>query len=111
MTTAAGAHAAPDQPARPGSVDKILVEKAKHRMTLYQGETAVRTYRVHLGRGGLPLKTREGDGRTPEGKYIIDSLNENSKFHLALHISYPTAAQKAAAAAKGESAGGDIMIH
>jgi murein L,D-transpeptidase YafK len=34
-----------------------------------------------------------------------------SRFHLALHVSYPNATDKAHAKAKGLPAGGDIMIH
>lgn len=34
-------------------------------------------------------KCREGDGRTPEGEYYVSSKNPESKFHLALGISYP----------------------
>ena len=65
----------------------------------------VRTYRIALGRDPLGHKQREGDGRTPEGRYTIDRRNPNSKYHLALHISYPGPADL------GADPGGDIMIH
>jgi murein L,D-transpeptidase YafK len=35
----------------------------------------------------------------------------NSQFHLALHLSYPNAKDRARAAKLGVSPGGDIMIH
>ena len=47
----------------------------------------------------------------PEGHYRIDWRNPASAFHLALHISYPDAHDVAAAAARGEAPGGNIMIH
>ncbi|WP_268743948.1 L,D-transpeptidase family protein [Caulobacter vibrioides] len=94
-----------------GAVDHVLVEKAAHRMTLYVGDRAVRTYRVSLGAGGLGPKTREGDRLTPEGEYPITGRNSRSRFHRALRIGYPTSAQLADAHARGVSPGGDIMIH
>lgn len=56
-------------------------------------------------------KTQEGDGRTPEGQYTIDSRNSRSHFHLALHVSYPASGDRAAAQLRGVAPGGDIMIH
>ena len=49
--------------------------------------------------------------KTPEGIYKIDSRNPQSNFHLALHISYPSAEDTARAAARGFPAGYDIMVH
>jgi len=66
---------------------------------------------VALGRGDLAPKEREGDGRTPEGHYIIDSRNGASHYHKALHVSYPNAEDRARAAKLGASPGGAIMIH
>ena len=43
--------------------------------------------------------------------YTIDGRVERSQYHLALHISYPDSAHCARAAARGESPGGDVMIH
>ena len=53
-----------------------------------------------------------GDNRTPEGLFHIDFKNPNSKFHMALHISYPDAAHAATRErARAFAAGGDVMIH
>ena len=94
-----------------GDVDRIIVEKAERRMTLYAGDRAVRVYRISLGRGGLSPKTQEGDKRTPEGDYLITGRNARSAYHLSLRIGYPTAAQIEAARARGVRPGSDIMIH
>ena len=56
-------------------------------------------------------KYDEGDGRTPEGTYLIDRRNPNSKFHLSIGISYPNAVDRAQASRSGKSPGGDIFIH
>jgi murein L,D-transpeptidase YafK len=101
---------APPTPAV-GLADRILIEKAAHRMTLLAGDRPIRTYRVSLGRGGLAPKAREGDRRTPEGDYRITGRNPKSAYHLSLRIGYPTPAQVAQARRAGVDPGGDIMIH
>jgi len=64
-----------------------------------------------LGRNPVGAKQEEGDMKTPEGMYKIDGRNLQSSFHLALHISYPSGEDDKRAAARGVSAGSDIMIH
>lgn len=91
--------------------DRLVVEKAAHRMTLYSGDSVLRVYRVALGRGGAADKVREGDNRVPEGRFRIDHRVERSGYHRALHVSYPDAAHTARARALGVSPGGDIMVH
>lgn len=92
-------------------VDRVVLVKTKHRLLLLSGDHVVKSYRVALGRGGLGPKRRQGDGRTPEGLYRIDYRNPASKFHLALHLSYPQSSDKQRAQRLGVSPGGDIMIH
>jgi len=63
--------------------------------------------------GGNPNgpKERQGDNKTPEGTYVIDSRNKDSQYHLSLHISYPNERDKKRAKELGVSPGGNIMIH
>lgn len=103
---AAGPAAAPSPVA-----DRILVDKSERRMELLARETVLRSYRIALGGAPEGDKVREGDGRTPEGRYVISGRNPDSAFHLSLEISYPDAGDRAAAAALGVSPGGDIFIH
>jgi len=91
--------------------DKIVVEKSTHTMTLYSKGAVLRTYRVALGRGAGQAKQRQGDHETPEGLYTIDAKNIHSRFHLALHVSYPNADDKRRAQKLRVAPGGDIMIH
>jgi murein L,D-transpeptidase YafK len=91
--------------------DSVVVEKSMHRLSLFRSGQLLRTYRVSLGRGGPGPKVRAGDARTPEGTYFIDGRNAHSCCHLALHISYPSAADVAMARARGVKAGSDIEIH
>jgi murein L,D-transpeptidase YafK len=91
--------------------DSIVVEKAKRTLTLYLGGQPVRSYQVALGTQPVGDKVKIGDGRTPEGLFHIDFKNSQSKYHMALHISYPDAAHVQRASVLGVAAGGDIMIH
>ncbi len=91
--------------------DEIVIEKARRTMTLKSGGQALRVYAIALGRGGLEPKRHRGDNLTPEGRYLISGRNPQSAFHLSLRISYPSPGDAAAAAARGEDPGGDIMIH
>jgi murein L,D-transpeptidase YafK len=92
--------------------DLITVDKAQRRMVLWRAGTRLAEYRVALGAAGDEgHKQHEGDERTPQGRYLIDWRNPKSMAYLSLHISYPNAADQAAAAARGENPGGNIMIH
>ncbi|MGA3129574.1 MAG: L,D-transpeptidase family protein [Terracidiphilus sp.] len=95
----------------PQKADSILILKKDHVLELLRGGRVIRTYKVALGSGGLALKEREGDGRTPEGHYIIDSRNAASHYHKALHVSYPNDEDRKHAAKLGVAPGGAIMIH
>jgi murein L,D-transpeptidase YafK len=110
---AAAAGADDDRPPLPpdARADRILVVKSRHEMTLLRGDTTLRSYVVALGRGGPAPKQREGDLLVPEGRYTIAGRNPRSLFHLALRISYPEPRDVAAARARGEPPGSDIMIH
>jgi len=93
------------------TADLVYIEKKARRLTLFRKGKPIRTYRVALGFAPKGKKSSDGDGKTPEGLYIIDRRNPNSRFHRALHISYPNADDRRQAAARGVSPGGDIMIH
>jgi len=92
-------------------VDTILVVKSTRTMTLLAKGQVVKSYRVALGGQPVGPKIQQGDHKTPEGKYIIDSRNARSQFHLGLHVSYPNAADRARAKRLGVNPGGAIMIH
>jgi hypothetical protein len=69
-------------------------------------------YPIVAASGIAGPKLREGDGQVPEGVYSIESLNPNSRYHLALRIGYPNDDDRARARADGrDRLGGDIMIH
>jgi murein L,D-transpeptidase YafK len=98
-----------DQRMKP--VDKILIEKKERRLTLLSKGEAIKTYKIALGGNPIGPKERQGDRKTPEGFYIIESRNRHSDYHLSLRLSYPNDEDKRRAQALGVSPGGDIMIH
>ena len=91
--------------------DKIIIEKSKRTLTLMHGNQTLKTYKVALGSQSVGPKDRQGDHKTPEGIYSVDAKNPNSVFHLALHLSYPNAADREHARKLGVKPGGDVEIH
>lgn len=91
--------------------DKVLIEKKERRLTLLSKGEVIKRYKIALGGNPVGPKERQGDSKTPEGIYVIDSRNRDSGFHLSLHISYPNEKDKLRARELGVSPGGDIMIH
>lgn len=93
------------------TIDRILVEKSERKLSILRDGKVLKTYRVALGRNPIGAKEQEGDNKTPEGIYTIDYRNPKSDYHLALHISYPSAEDTTRAAQRGVNAGFDIEIH
>lgn len=96
---------------RNGPADKILVEKNERRLTLLAKGKVLKTYKIALGGDPIGPKERQGDNKTPEGTYVIDSRNRDSQYHLSLRISYPNEKDRKRAREIGVHPGGDIMIH
>jgi len=80
-------------------------------LTLISKGKVLKSYKIALGGNPNGPKERQGDNKTPEGSYVIDSRNRGSLYHLSLHISYPNEKDKKRAKQRGVSPGGDIMIH
>jgi murein L,D-transpeptidase YafK len=94
-----------------GPADKILIEKKARQLMLISKGEVIKTYKIALGGNPNGPKERQGDNKTPEGTYFIDSRNKDSQYRLSLHISYPNERDKKRAKELGVSPGGDIMIH
>lgn len=92
--------------------DRLLVDKSDRILIAYAGNREIARYaNIRLGDAPTGHKQFEGDERTPEGRYTINGRNPASRYHLSLRISYPDAADRAYARARGRSPGGDIFIH
>jgi murein L,D-transpeptidase YafK len=91
--------------------DYVVVDKSDRKLYLYQAGRVLREFDVSLGLVPTGPKQREGDFRTPEGKYLLDARNTNSDYFLSIQVSYPNDADRARARAQGVDPGGQIMIH
>ena len=92
-------------------IDSITVDKSLRRLYLIKDGETVRSFRISLGLAPEGRKMREGDYRTPEGKYYISGRKPDSSYMLALQISYPNETDRARAAEADVPAGGLIMVH
>ncbi|MBL8561023.1 MAG: L,D-transpeptidase family protein [Gemmobacter sp.] len=101
----------PPATALQGPVDHILIEKAARRMVVFRDGKPLKTYTIALGFAPQGDKLRQGDGRTPEGRFRINRRNAASAYHLSLGLDYPQAEDISRARAAGHDPGGDIFIH
>lgn len=91
--------------------DKVIVKKSERKLVLLKQDKILKEYTIALGFEPKGHKTQEGDGKTPEGVYKIDSRNPHSQFHRSLHITYPNQEDRKAASAQCVSPGCEIRIH
>ena len=93
------------------TADLVVIEKDKRELHLLSDGEIFRTFPIALGIRPVGDKQEEGDFKTPEGRYILDTRNPNSEYFLSIHVSYPDAQDRREAAARGVDPGGAIMIH
>jgi len=68
----------------------LLVETQPRVLKVMQGDAELEVFpRVAIGRHGADLDKARGDKKTPLGEYRIGWVNENSKFHRFLGLTYP----------------------
>ena len=92
-------------------VTRIVVFKDDLRMHLMHGDKVLTSYDVDLGFQPEGPKQFEGDGKTPEGRYLIDRRNPRSSFYLSIGLNYPNRKDVEYAQSQGKKPGGDIFIH
>jgi murein L,D-transpeptidase YafK len=95
----------------PGLADYVLVEKSARKLHLLRDGQVIKSFDISLGLSPAGAKRREGDFRTPEGRYFLEMKNPNSDFFLSIKISYPGPADLQRARQMGVDPGGQIMIH
>ncbi len=103
--------ASPQLHAQAAAVDLVRVDKSDRTLTLLANGSVVQRFAIRLGGAPLGHKQREGDRRTPEGRYVLDFRKANSAFFRASHVSYPNLQDIANARRLGVPPGGAIMIH
>ncbi|HQY60404.1 MAG: L,D-transpeptidase family protein [Myxococcales bacterium] len=82
-------------PERDASADapavRLVVHKAARTLVVVKAGAPPRSVHVSLGPKPTGPKRARGDGRTPEGRYVVTHKNPKSRFHLSLGLSYPNA--------------------
>jgi len=91
--------------------DEVIIDKSDRELHLLSDGEIFRTFKIALGIRPQGDKKKEGDFKTPEGKYRLDARNPNSDYFLSIHVSYPNAADRHEARQNGLEPGGSIMIH
>lgn len=69
----------------------VVIAKGKRQLTVFRGDTEIRSFPVVLGSRTDGDKVRQGDGRTPVGTFYVCEKNEKSKYYLFVGLSYPNA--------------------
>jgi murein L,D-transpeptidase YafK len=68
----------------------VLVDTEPRVLKVMQGNEELEVFpRVAIGLHGADVDKSHGDKKTPLGEYRIGWVNENSKFHLFLGLTYP----------------------
>jgi murein L,D-transpeptidase YafK len=91
--------------------DSVLVVKSERKLYLLKAGRILKSVDVSLGLVPTGPKQREGDFRTPEGRYNLESRNVDSDYFLSILVSYPSDADRMRARKQGVDPGGQIMIH
>ena len=91
--------------------DSVLVVKSERKLYLLKAGQILKAVDVFLGPMPSGPKRREGDFRTPEGRYQLDGRKADSDYFLSIHISYPNDADREIARKQRVDPGGQIMIH
>lgn len=93
------------------AADRVVVIKSERQLMLMRGERVLHSFPIALGPSPVGHKLRLGDGRTPEGRYVLDGFNPDSDYYRSIHISYPNGVDRLRAARRRDEPGGNIMIH
>ncbi len=91
--------------------DQVLVVKSERKMYLIRGGVVFKEYDIMLGLNPLGHKQQKGDNRTPEGHYVLNGRNPQSRYHRSIHISYPSETDRKRARERGVDPGRYIAIH
>ncbi|WP_208742244.1 L,D-transpeptidase family protein [Leptospira kanakyensis] len=89
----------------------IYVYKSEKILKVVKEDKIILEIPISLGFEPKGHKLEEGDGKTPEGTYIIDYQIPEWDYYKALHISYPTKDQVEAAKKINKNPGSGILIH
>lgn len=89
----------------------VIVKKSEAKLYLMKYGKVLTSYPVAFGGTPKGKKLKQGDNKTPEGRYILDYKNAHSGFYKSIHISYPNKSDRERARKAHVDPGGNIMIH
>ena len=97
----------------------VLIEKSKHRLTIYYDQKPIKSYAVVFGSSPIGDKRREGDRKTPEGLLKIKDKYPHPDWSKFLWLDYPNAqsdckhtrAKQTGDIPWNSTIGGDVGIH
>jgi murein L,D-transpeptidase YafK len=92
-------------------IDSLVVNKTLGKLIVYNKKKLLKIYDCGVGGNMDGNKQKEGDNRTPEGKYYLTDKSAASSYYKNFHISYPNDADRARCKKAGVPTGGDIKIH
>ena len=75
--------------ANPVSPMRIVIDKRRYELTVYDALGWFATYPVVFGNNTLDDKKMEGDRNTPEGTFRINSKRPHAKWNRFLSLDYP----------------------
>lgn len=100
-----GAASASEAPACATGETAVVVLAKAHVLVLCEGGAERGRWNVALGSGGVD-KRREGDARTPLGRYSLGTPRPSAAFHRFIPVAYPTLSQ-----ARAGRTGSAVGIH
>jgi murein L,D-transpeptidase YafK len=68
---------------------KVFIEKGKRTLSVFYKEEKLISYPCVLGFSSTGDKMKEGDGKTPEGKFGIRSMYKHKSWSYFIWIDYP----------------------
>lgn len=68
---------------------ELEIRKSERLLLVKLGDRVTREFPIAFGRGGGGDKRQVGDNKTPVGTYRVVRFNDNSRFHLFMHLNYP----------------------
>lgn len=76
-------------PAGHGGQLRLVADKTRYRLDLFEGETRVKVYPIAFGPRPWGAKQHQGDARTPEGEYLLIPHHESPAFGTCFYVCYP----------------------
>jgi len=92
-------------------IDKISIYKSSRNMYLYKNAKIIYKFKISLGKNPKGHKLKQGDFKTPIGKYTITLKRCDKKYYRAIYISYPDSKDLTRGAKSGVNVGSGITIH